>query len=90
MPPLHLAWMAGAELGALVHGLGDRLAYHRVAMAEQQRTVAAEVVDVAVTIDIPFVRTLGALDIDAVRIDVAGVVRDAAGEQFAGFLRQIG
>ena len=53
-------------------------------MAQQQRAMAAEVVDVAVAIDVPLMRPLGALDENAVGVDIAGVVRDAAREQIAG------
>ena len=49
-----------------------------------------KIVDVAVAIDVPLMRSLGALDEHAVRIDVARVMRDSAGEQFAGLARQRG
>ena len=50
-------------------------------MAEQQRAVAAEEVDVAVAVHVPFVRPLRALDIEAVGIEMPRVVGDAAREQ---------
>ena len=62
---------------ASAHRGGDA----RMAMAEDQRAVAAVEVDVAVAVDVPFVRPGGAGDIDAVGIDMAGVVGDAAGQQ---------
>ncbi len=46
--------------------------------------VATEIIDILVAVDIPFARSLGALDIDAVRLDVACVMRDAARQDVDG------
>ena len=46
----------------LLHGRNDR----RMHMAQQQRAVAAEIIDVFVAIDIPFERAGGARRIDRI------------------------
>ena len=53
-------------------------------MAQHQRAMAAEKIDVAVAVDIPFVRPGGPIDVDPIGIDVARIVRDAAREQLRG------
>ena len=58
------------------HGLDHR----RVCMAENQRTVAAEVIDVLVTVDVPFVRARGVVDVERMRFEEPPVVRHAAGK----------
>ena len=78
--------MAGAEMGAAVE-----LGMHRrhdlgTAMAEQHRAVAAEIIDIAAPVDIPFARALRVVDVDAVGLDVAGIVRDAAWKQLGRLL----
>ena len=82
--PAHLERMARAEVGPLPQRQGDRGGDLRMIVAEQERAVAAVIVDVAVAIDVPFVRAQGALDVDAVGLEVAAVVGDAAREQAAG------
>jgi hypothetical protein len=47
--------VVGAELGAVFHRLADRLGNDGIAMAQQQRAMAAEVVDVAMAVDVPLV-----------------------------------
>jgi len=69
-----------------VHGFHDRV----MAMAEQQRAVAAEVVDIAPAVDVPFARSLGPRDVDSIGLDVARIVRDPAREQIGGALRALG
>ena len=44
----------------------DRLHHDGCAMAEQQRAVAAEIVDVLVAIDVPFARTRAAGGVDRI------------------------
>ena len=75
---------------AFIQRLAHRRGHHRVVVAQQQRAVAAEIVDVAVAIDVPLVRALRARDEHAVRIDVARVMGDAAREQLVRLLRQLG
>src|SRR5207245_8808290 len=58
------------------HGFHDRW----IAVTEEQRAVASEIVHVAVSVDVPFAGAIGAVDEDGMREQVAGVVRDAAGE----------
>ena len=57
-------------------------------MAEQHRAMAAEIVDILVAVDVPFARPLGPADMDRIGIEVAGIVGDAAGQHFAGALKQ--
>ncbi len=86
--PGDLPRMVGAELGALGEGLLDRRADDRVIVTEQQSAVPAEVVDVAVAVHVPFMRPLGAGDVDAIGIELAGIVGDTAGKQRRGLPRQ--
>ena len=67
-------------MGAAVDLLLDRLDDLRMAMAEQQGAMAAEIVDVAIAVDIPFPRPLGARDVEPVGFDIARIVGDAARE----------
>src|SRR4029077_13040030 len=59
----------------------------RMAMAEEQRAVATEIVDVAMAVDIPFARTLGPGDVEPIGLDVARIMGDAAGKEPARLLR---
>ena len=73
--------MAGAVMGPAVE-----LGMHRrhdfgMAMAEQHRAVPTEIIDVAAPVDIPFPWALGMVDVEAVRLDIAGIMGDAAREQ---------
>ena len=79
-------WLA-PNCGALGRRRRHRRGHLGVAVAEDQRAVAAEEVDVAVAVDVPFVRPGGARDVDAVGVEVAGVVGDAVGEQGRGLRR---
>src|SRR5215471_7094897 len=70
--------MTGAEVCAALD-----LAVHCVydvgmTMPEQQRAMAAEIVNIAIAVDIPFPRSLGARDVDAIRLDISGIVCNAA------------
>ena len=69
--PFDLGLVAGAEMGPALDLLMHRLDHLRVAMAEQQRAVPAEIIDIAMPVDIPFARALGAGDIDPVGLDIA-------------------
>ena len=59
--PAHLELVRGAPMGALRHLLLHRLDHGRMGVAEQQRAVAAEIVDILVAVDVPFARPRGAL-----------------------------
>ncbi len=63
-----------------MHSLHDA----RVVMAQQQRAVPAVVVHVLVAVDIPLVRSLGAIDIYRVGVQVARIVHDAARQHLPG------
>src|SRR5438132_14383308 len=62
--PGDLGLVRGAEMGAALDLALNRLDHLRVAMTEQQRAMAAEIVDVAMAVDIPFARTLGPSDVE--------------------------
>ena len=88
--PAHLELMAGAVMGAAVelgvHGLQHR----RVVVPQQQRAMAAEIVDVLIAVDVPFQRALGPRHIERVRIQLACVMGDPARQQVARPRRQLG
>src|ERR1051325_3398518 len=66
---------AAIELGVHCrHDLG-------MAMAEQHRAVPAEIIDVAAPVDVPLARPLGVVDVEAIGLDIAGIVCDAARKQ---------
>ena len=87
--PADLARVVGAEMRACGECGLDGAAHRLVPVAEQQRPVPAEIVDIFVPIDVPFARALGVRDVDAVGIDVARVVGDAAREQRGGLARKL-
>ncbi len=62
-----------AERRLALHRLDER----RMRMAEEQRAVSAEVVDVLVAVDVPLARTGGARDVDRIRGSGARVVRQS-------------
>ena len=69
--------MTGAKVGAGVKRGLDAFHHLRVIVAEQQRTVAAEVIHVAITVDVPLVTARSAFDVQAIRQQIARVVGDA-------------
>ena len=79
--PADFARVAGAELGAVDGRLGNGGGDLVVGMAEQQRPVATEEVDIFVAVDVPFMRALGMGDVGAVGVKMAGVMGDAGGQQ---------
>src|SRR5207245_2966429 len=85
--PRNLGLVRSPEMGAPLDLPLDRLDHLRMTMAEQQRAVAAETVDVAMAVDIPFARTLGPGDVETVGLDVARIMGDAAGKEPARLLR---
>ncbi len=84
LAPLDLRVVRGAEVRAAVERRADRVHHLRAVVAEQQRAVAADVVDVLVAVDVPLARPARAVDVDRPRGEGAGVVRDAGGEDVAG------
>src|SRR6516225_818027 len=73
--------MAGAEMRAaldlVVHCLHDL----GVTMSEQQRAVSAEIIDIAIAVDVPFPRPFGPRNIETVRLDIARIMGNAARKQ---------
>ena len=57
-------------------------------VTEQQRTVATEVVDIAMAVYVPFECALRVLHVDPVRLEKARVVGDAVGKNFPSALEQ--
>src|SRR5262249_51154585 len=64
-----------------------RLDHLGMAMAKQERAMAAEIVDIAMAVDIPFSRTLGPCDVQPIGLDVARIMSDAAGKEPASLVR---
>ena len=54
------------------------LRHRRMVVPQQQRAMAAEVIDVFVAVDVPFARTGGAVDINPVWLDMPRIMRNAA------------
>ena len=73
---------------ALRHLRLHSLDHGRMRMAEQERAVAAEIVDILVAIDVPLAGALGPGDMDGIGIEIARIVRDAAGQNLVGTLEQ--
>ena len=57
-------------------------------VTEEQRTVTTEIIDVLVSIDVPFARPLRLRDEERIGCKVARVVRHAAREESTGTLRK--
>ena len=76
--------MAGAEVRSVVEGITNRGRHLRVVVAQQEGSVASDVVDVLVAIDIPLVRPLRSVNVDPVWPEVPSVVRDATREKLLG------
>ena len=53
-------------------------------VAEDQRAVSAEIIDVLVAVHVPFARARGPLDINRVRLQIAADMRDAIRQQRFG------
>jgi hypothetical protein len=51
-----------------------------VVVAQKEGAVTAGVVDVFVAVEVPFASAIGMGDVDAVWLDIPGVVGDAGGE----------
>jgi len=76
-----------AEGEAVVDGLLDCLAHGTVVVTDDHRTPRADVVDVAVAIDVEQIGTVGTLDEEGLAADrLEGAHRrvDAAGQQLLG------
>jgi hypothetical protein len=81
LSPGDLQFVTGAEMGAAVDLSVHRFGHLGMAMPQQQRAMPAEIVDIAAAVDIPFSRPLGMVDVEAIGLDVTGIVGDAAWEQ---------
>src|SRR5215510_7259444 len=73
-------------MGAALDLPVDRLDDLRMAMAEEERAMAAEIIDIAIAVDIPLPRSLGPRDVEPVGLDIARIVGDAAREEPARLL----
>ena len=82
--PPHLELVGGAPVRAARHLPLDGLDHGGVAVAQQQRAVAAEVVDVLVAVDVPLAGARRAGGIDRIGQQRAAVVGEAGGQHLAG------
>ncbi len=73
-----------AEAGALVHGLDDGGDHARVSMAEDERPPGADIIEIAIVVNVEEIRPLAASDEQRLPADAAegasGAV-DAAGDE---------
>ena len=88
--PSHLQLVRGAPMRAELHLALDRLHHGRMAMAEQQRAVAAEVVDVFVAVDVPLAGARCSGGVDRIGHERTAVVRQAGGDHLAGARVKLG
>src|SRR5207237_3241487 len=84
--PLDFALVTGARVGGLTHLPADGFHDFRVAVAEHQGAVAGPVVDEAMSVYVPFVGALGAVDVNRERLHVPDVVGYDVGKQGLGLL----
>ena len=82
--PAHFEFVRRAPMGALRHLPLNRLDDGRMGVAEQQRPVPAEVVDVFIAVDVPFARARRALGVDRIGQQRAGIVGEAGRNGLAG------
>ena len=88
--PAHLQLVRRAPMRAEPHLPLDRLHDRGMAMTEQQRAVATEVVDILVAVDVPLARPGSAGRVDRVRQQGAAVVRQPRGDHLAGPCVELG
>ena len=86
--PAHFQLVARAVMRAEIHLALHRLDHGGMGMAQQHGAVAAEIVDIFVAVDVPLARALGAGDVDGIGVEIARIVRNAAGQHLAGALEQ--
>src|SRR5262245_51548796 len=83
LSPPYLQFVRGTPVGAKRRLFTHGFQHLRMAVAEQQRAVAAEVVDVFVAVDIPLARSGGAGRIDGVWQQRTAVVRQSGRNDLA-------
>ena len=88
--PPHLQLVRGAPVRAELHLALDRLHHGGMAVTQQQRAMAAEVVDVLVAVDVPLAGAGGPRGIDRIRQQRAAVVRQAGGDHLPRPLVELG
>src|SRR6202040_2304504 len=86
--PAPLPLVARTVVRAEIHLALHRLDHGRMGMAQQHGAVAAEIIDIFVAVDVPLARALGAGDVDGIGVEIARIVRNAAGKALAGALEQ--
>ena len=82
--PAHFHLVRGAPVRALRHLGLHRLDHGRMRVAEQQRAVPAEVVDVLVAVDVPLARSRRARRIDRIGQQRAAIVGQPGRDDLAG------
>ena len=81
--PLQLELMSSAVVDSARDLLPHRFHHLRMAVAQDQSAMAAEVIDIAVVVDVPLAGAFGAGDIDRMGHQIADIVGDPAGKDFA-------
>ena len=76
--------MCGAVVRGASHLALHGLRHGGMAMPQDQRTMAAEEIDVLVAVDVPFVRACRAVGVDGIWLQIAPDVGDAVRKQVAG------
>ncbi len=88
LAPLDLGGVGGAVVGAAQGLVADGVPDVRRVMAEEEGAVAHPVVDVAVSVGVPFEDALGPFDVDREGPHPAAVVGDAVWEDVPGALEK--
>ena len=88
--PPHLQLVRGAPVGAERRLLANGFEHGRVAMAQEEGAVPAEVIDVLVAVDVPLARSGSARGIDRIGQQGAAVVGEAGRNHFARALVKLG
>ena len=86
--PAHLEVVTGAEVRTPVQRRAQGRHHCRMVVAQYQRTVAAEVIDVFVAIHVPLQRAQRALHIDRIWIEMPAIMGQAAWHQPARLCRE--
>jgi len=87
--PAHLGFVRGAPVRALRHLLLHRLDHGRMRVAEQQRAMPAEIIDVLVAVDVPLARSRRARRVDRIRQQGAGIVGQPGRNGLAGLFVEL-
>lgn len=84
--PFDLERVRSTVVRALPQLFGDGGDHAWMIVAQDEGAVAAEIIDVLISVGVPFVRAVGPLDVDRMRLQVSAGVRHAVGQQRFGAL----